>query len=258
MLTAGVDLAAEPAGTAIALISWESSGARLREVIHPADDDAIVRAVAQADKTGIDCPLGWPDEFVAFVGAHRSGPAPGAEVVTDRAWRRRLAWRHTDEVVREQTGLIPLSVSADRIGHTAMRCAAVQAQLARADRPVDRSGRGPVAEVYPAASLKVWGMPWSGYKTPKNRVALGAIADHLGRLAPGLDLGVHEELCRRSDHVLDAVIAALTARAIALGHATQPSDPELAAARTEGWIAIPTAPLKALAPPGTGSYHRRS
>ena len=45
---------------------------------------------------------------------------------------------------------------------------------------------------------------------------------------------------------------------VALGRASQPSDQELAAARTEGWIAIPTAPLKAFAPAGTGSYHRRS
>lgn len=247
MLTAGVDLAAEAAGTAIALIEWDGAGARLREVLHPADDEAVVEAVERADKTGIDCPLGWPDEFVAFVAAHRSGPAPGAEVVPDRAWRRRLAWRHTDEVTRERTGLIPLSVSADRIGHTAMRCAAIQARLARRGRPVDRSGGGPVVEVYPAASLKVWGLPWSGYKTPKNRAALGAIVDHLGRLAPGLELGVHEDLCRRSDHVLDAVIAAITARAVARGLATRPGDRELAAARTEGWIAIPTAPPKAFA-----------
>ncbi|WP_281398007.1 hypothetical protein [Actinomadura alba] len=26
-----------------------------------------------ADKAGIDCPLGWPDAFVDFVTAHRAG-----------------------------------------------------------------------------------------------------------------------------------------------------------------------------------------
>jgi hypothetical protein len=74
--------------------------------------------------------------------------------LTGRQWRRRLAWRVTDEVVRAETGLIPLSVAADRIGHTAMRCTGLLAQLARQGQPVDRCGRGVLVEVYPATSLK--------------------------------------------------------------------------------------------------------
>jgi hypothetical protein len=56
----------------------------------------------------------------------------------------------TDEAVRAETGLIPLSVAADRIGHAAMRCAGLLAQLARRGQSVDRCGRGVVVEVYPA------------------------------------------------------------------------------------------------------------
>jgi hypothetical protein len=52
-------------------------------------------------------------------------------------------------------------------------------------------------------------------------------------------------LCRGSDHALDAVVAAITARCAAIGLATRPDGDQLAAARTEGWIALPTAPLEA-------------
>lgn len=244
MLTAGVDLAAEPDGTAVALLSWTGAGASVADVICPAGDDVVAEAVLRAGKTGIDCPLGWPDAFVSFIGAHHAGPVPETGVPADRAWRRGLAWRHTDEVVRERTGLVPLSVSADRIGHTAMRCAALQATLAGRGADVDRTGTGAIAEVYPAASLKIWGLPWRGYKSAKNRAVLGEVVDGLLAAAPWLRLGEYEALCRHSDHVLDAVVAALAARAVVLGRATV-ADREVA--RAEGWIALPTGPLGDLA-----------
>jgi predicted nuclease with RNAse H fold len=243
VLTAGVDLAADPAGTAVASIAWSAAGAVVRLVAVPADDEAIVELAGEARKIGVDCPLGWPDEFVTFVGAHRAGGVPIPDGVDAKQWRRRLAWRHTDEVARRMTGLVPLSVSADRIGHTAMRCAALQTRLVQAGCGVDRSGAGAVVEVYPAASLKVWGLPWRGYKTAKNQAALGVVVDHLKEAAPWLDLGGHEELCRHSDHALDAVVAALTARAAVRDQVCRPDERELPAARTEGWIAIPTGAL---------------
>ena len=243
MQTAGVDLAADPAGTAVALVAWSATGATVQRLEVPADDDVIVGLAGPAAKIGIDCPLGWPDDFVAFVTAHRDGVVPIPAGVEPKQWRRRLAWRHTDEVARRLTGLVPLSVSADRIGHTAMRCAALQSRLAAAGHSVDRSGAGAVVEVYPAASLKVWGLPWRGYKTTRNQAALGAVVDRLLLAAPWLDLGGHEALCRRSDHALDAVVAALSARAAVRDQVCRPDDRELPAARTEGWIAIPTGPL---------------
>ena len=114
--------------------------------------------------------------------------------LTGQQWRRQLAWRLTDEAVRERTGLIPLSVAADRIGHASMRCAGLLAQMASQGRPVDRCGTGPVAEVYPAASLKCWGLPWRGYKQPPNAQPLGALVDDLLAAAPWLDLGPYESM----------------------------------------------------------------
>jgi hypothetical protein len=69
------------------------------------------------------------------------------------------------------------------------------------------------------------------------------LVDTLTAEAPWLRVGTFDSACRRSDHALDAVIAALNARAAALGHATAPSTDQVAAARTEGWIALPTGSL---------------
>lgn len=44
---------------------------------------------------------------------------------------------------------------------------------------VDRSGAGPVVEVYPAASLKLWGLPHQGYKRQANTAALACLIDQL-------------------------------------------------------------------------------
>jgi hypothetical protein len=107
--------------------------------------------VQQAGKTAIDCPLGWPAGFVSFVTAHHAHQAgtpaghPGS--------RHSLTMRRTDVFVREQLGLTPLSVSADRIAHVALRCAGVLAELEATAGPVDRSGTGPVAEVLLACSV---------------------------------------------------------------------------------------------------------
>lgn len=59
-----------------------------------------------------------------------------------------------------------------------------------------------------------------------------------------LHLGQYEEDCRRSDHVFDAVVSAVLARAAALGRTIPPDD--LAVAGREGWIALPTCALSDL------------
>jgi Protein of unknown function (DUF429) len=52
--------------------------------------------------------------------------------------------------------------------------------------------------------------------------------------------------CGGSHDIFDAVIAALTARAAALGQVLQPAADDLATAAAEGWILIPTKPISAL------------
>lgn len=246
MSVTGIDLAAEPDKTAVAQLDWTSTGAIVRELILGAEDDALIAALHGTDKAGIDCPLGWPTPFVAFMSNHHAAHASDAAAIQGRDGRRRLLWRTTDEMVRARTGLTPLSVAADRIGHVAVRCAGLQARLAQAGEPVDRAGTGTLVEVYPAGSLRLWGLSYKRYKGTKNVASLSAGIDALLEAAPWLDLGAFESLCRTRDDAFDAVIAALTARATALGLTTPPADDQREQARTEGWIALPAAPLSDL------------
>ena len=149
-----------------------------------------------------------------------------------------LTMRRTDVFVHEQLRLTPLSVSADRIAHVAFRCAVLLAKLDAADAPVDRSGSGPVAEVYPAASLHSWALLTIAI-AETGTDALGMLVEHLRHEAPWLDCATHEQAMRRSHEFFDAVIAAMTARAAALGQTFPPTGDHLAAASAEGWIVIP-------------------
>jgi hypothetical protein len=54
-----------------------------------------------------------------------------------------------------------------------------------------------------------------------------------------LILGGYEDMCRNSDHAVDALIAALTARAATLELIKPLSAAQKVLAEAEGWIAIP-------------------
>jgi predicted nuclease with RNAse H fold len=240
VLTAGVDLAAGAKGTAVALVEWDAGNATLTSVRLRADDDVILDAIGNADKVGIDSPLGWPDDFVAFILSHQHGPVTVPPGYPADGWKRRLTLRLTDHVVKAETGLTPLSVSADLIGHVALRCACLLAEAGRRGQVIDRAGDGVVTEVYPAASLRAWGLAYGGYKRRGSSQVHGDLVDRLVRDAPWLHLGAAEGTCRESHDAFDAVIAALTARAAARGLTRRPqTEAEAAAASTEGWVAFP-------------------
>ncbi|MCA2213103.1 DUF429 domain-containing protein [Jidongwangia harbinensis] len=251
MRTLGVDLAAADVRTAIAVVEWSDGRATIQAARLGVSDDQIVDAIRLADKVGLDCPLGWPATFVSFVVAQQHGRLPPPGYTDGARWRRALAYRLTDEIVRAETGLVPLSVSADRIAHAAFRCAALLARLAAEGRPVDRCGDGVVVEVYPAAALRRWGLTHRGYKTPGGGSGPGPLVDELAAAAPWLSWGPHEELCRRSHDAFDAVLAAIAARAAAIGRVLAPDATQREAARTEGWIALPTGRLGELVPPAS-------
>ena len=261
MITLGIDLASQPRSTAACAIEWRAGRARVLEVACDQDDDALVERIAGADKVGIDVPFGWPDAFVDAVGRFHAGQAWPEATVTA------LRYRQTDRTVAARTGRWPLSVSTDLIGVPTFRAARLLARLAAEGHAVDRRGAGRLVETYPAAALRLWGFASTGYKRRDGRPSLLALLRRVEARTRGwLELGAAaRRLCRRSDDALDAVVAALVARAAALGLCEGPP-PELAeTAGREGWIALPAAdaldrlagatPARRSAP---GSGHRRS
>jgi predicted nuclease with RNAse H fold len=243
MLAIGVDLSAEEPSTWMASVELLPAGARLVSLEASVSNARIVAATVAADVLGIDCPLGWPIAFVDFINEHRHGDvAPRHGKPID--WRRELAYRETDRFVVDQfkdgSKLRSLSVSADRISHAAMRCAALLAELKREGVQVDRSGMtGKVVEVYPAASLARWRLTHRRYKRTANTPRLSELVTELRVAAPWLDLGEHEPRCRASDDALDSVIASLSAAAARSGLTSPPTGSAMDLAGREGWIAVP-------------------
>jgi hypothetical protein len=184
---AGVDLAAEPVRDGGGGAQGDDGKAVVEDLRVGADDEAVLAALATADKAGIDAPFGWPDASAAFLAAHQAGDVPVPGGLSGQQWRRQLARRHTDETVRAVTGIIPLGVAADRIGRAAMRCAGLPAKPGNAGascrpRRLRHGGRGlpgGFAEAAGAALARVQAaaQPWrtdgTGDRTADRRPVAG-------------------------------------------------------------------------------------
>jgi predicted nuclease with RNAse H fold len=266
MKTLGIDLATDPRKTAAAMIAWPASGPGELEVLAPPlEDGRLIELIAEADVAGIDAPLGWPEPFVRAVAGWHAGRGWNGASPAD------LQQRTTDSFVVERMRIVarergvripnrPMSVSADRIGATAMRAAKIVDRVARLGgvpaAALDSSGVPPsrIAEVYPAAALFSWGFPSTGYKGgglgEDTRRAL--VRDLVKALSPIVKIEAGARgLMRRNDDVLDAVVAAVVTRAVAIGATYSPAgDEQVRLARAEGWIHIPRGPLSDIAPDG--------
>jgi Protein of unknown function (DUF429) len=213
--TLGVDFAAQPANTAACLIAWLDGRAAVERLERNIDDNRLIALANSADKVGLDIPFGWPIDFVSAVSGHQE-QMPWPSVTT-----RTLRFRRTDLFVQQATGRWPLSVSTDRIGIAAFRAARL---LSR--QRVDRAGSGRFVEVYP--------------RVARDRFGFGPTVDSLLRAAPWLQVDSGDvQQCRNNGHCLDAVIAALATRAAALDLCESIPAADRAAARREGWIALP-------------------
>ncbi len=157
-------MASQDARTAICSIRWEGGRAEIQPLGSPgASDSEIRRYVETADRIGVDIPLGWPSAFVEAVARHHRGEAWPADDSAEAMMSLRL--RETDRWLtlrarrpgEPRARCHPMSVSSNLIAIPAMR-------MARVLGPVDRSGTGKVIEVYPAAALFVWGLPYRRYK----------------------------------------------------------------------------------------------
>ena len=249
MDTIGIDLAAQDAKTAVCTISWRAGTASVAPPLGGADgitEDALVEAVGRGDWVGIDAPFGWPAGFVRAVSGYAERE-PWPDLDADA-----LRYRLTDQMVRQELGISPLSVSSDRIGVAAWRCARLLTLARDGRKAADRTGRDRIVEVYPGAALTRWGLERRGYKARGNsdrkqgqRMKREELLKELEKSADWLGWeGDARDRCVESDDFLDAFLCALIARAAAVGLTVWPGKKkkkEWKAARVEGWIHLPLA-----------------
>lgn len=226
MRSFGIDLASQPKSTGGCLVEWRDGRAAAQLVPGLLDDASLASWASRADVVAIDAPLGWPDEFVAAVTAHHRGePWPPSDLLS-------LRYRLTDRTVASMTGVRPLSVSSDLIGVCAFRAARLRSMF-------------PAIEVYPAGALRMWGLPATGYKGLRGAPVRREIVTGVLRRCPWLS--VDEVALIRRDHDLDALLAALVARAVATGRSHPPPAGTAERVAREGWIHLPSCRLEDLA-----------
>jgi hypothetical protein len=266
-LTMGVDLAAQPANTAVCLLRWDDRTPRVVMLARgrdsestPLDDKWISTRAAglrkdlgEITKVGIDDPFGWPVPFLDAMAAYRTGPNwpwpidhPTGEI--------RL--RETDRAVRKRSGRWPLSVTSDRIAIPAMRCAGLLIAIAGhvGAEQVRRDGSGLCCEVYPDPALRGWvagtssALGRASYKGKENSEKRMRLLDALLELLPLDDPDGRLDQIAGEDDYLDALICALVARAAERGRTYRPEGPlEAERAEVEGWIHLPRDGLGTLA-----------
>jgi hypothetical protein len=268
----GVDLSAQPAKTACCRIQWPLEGpAEIVSLDLGWTDNRLLELSPDVDAIGIDAPFGFPklinDALPTYAKDGRFPVRPVEESV--ESWAQRLRFRETDRAVHRHLSAVyglklwPLSVSSNLIAVCAWRCAGILTQLSEADAAnLDRVGDGPrgdrplVVEVYPAAALAVWGLPFKGYKpgsagSAKSAHARGvreAIVVAIERKLRGaitID-DSHRAGLVDNDDLLDAFVAALVTRAAGVGHTVAPRPDQRALAEQEGWIHVPSNPLDEL------------
>lgn len=243
MISAGIDLSAEPKGTALALLDFNNNKAKLVLLEQGLEDKDLIDKTINADKIGIDCALGWPMKFFEFLKDHQDLKN---QTLIDGGidFRRTLAYRETDREIHRLTGRWPLSVSTDRLGLTAIRTAGLLSKYQASGVAIDRSGEGRLVEVYPGATLRNWNLGTKNYRVDSR--ARQNLLDQLLAQAPWLELGENQEKMLESTDCFDAVIAALATRAAYRGQYQKPSKDQQEAARVEGWIALPSGGLERL------------
>jgi predicted nuclease with RNAse H fold len=144
----GIDLAAQPERTGVVLLRVVGDRPLLQPVRDRPTDDVLVELATTVDIVGVDAPLGWPVNFVAAISAHER-----LEPWLGRVDRSEFCFRRTDEHVKARTGRWPLSVSADKLGIVAMRCALLQERFAAEAWGGQRPGRNGSADSWRRTQL---------------------------------------------------------------------------------------------------------
>jgi predicted RNase H-like nuclease len=233
----GIDCATEDAKVGLARGLIDGAVTRIDEVVvcgkqrSAADHVASWLGTSDPVLLALDAPLGWPQPLSSCLTNHRAGDE--VLVAPNDMFRRA-----TDRFIQYHLGKTPLDVGADRIARTAHAALQLLGELRRRlGQPIplawspQLSAGVSAIEVYPAATLGVWGIRSTRYKKPDQVDERKEIITALRReLVLPLDVTPLEQ----NADGLDAAVCVLCARDFLLGQASPPENPSLAV--VEGWI----------------------
>ncbi|QNF95365.1 DUF429 domain-containing protein [Janibacter sp. YB324] len=120
MRTAGIDLSTRPRKTAVAVIDWgEDSAAVVDLSVGGHDVPALCYVIEAVDKTGDDCPFGWPNRSSTSsrhiaTAAVRMCPVTSMAAVSLRTKDPSLTWTG-----RSPRSVEPQAIVTDHMGATA-------------------------------------------------------------------------------------------------------------------------------------------
>ena len=229
----GIDCAVDPKKRGVAIGSYD--GTMCTVVLPSAKTDKEVallvsQCVKQSDRIllAMDAPLGWPAALGNVLNSHQAGDPISADANS-------LFRRETDQFIKEKIGKQPLDVGADRIARTAHSAlgilAAIDFEVPLAWLP-NFSGTAAI-EVYPAATLKAYGLPNTGYKTMEHRNTREQIL--LG-LSKSIESLMDKQSILDNADTLDAVVCVLAGLDFIKDNCYKPSTTQQELAYKEGWI----------------------
>lgn len=235
----GIDFAAQPKGTGLALGRHTRRGLSISQVrMARGAEDLLETLAGWASKGQVlvaaDAPLGWPRPLATRLAKHRAGQVLDGEP-------KQLFRRLTDREIHRRIGKLPLEVGADRIARTAHAALRVLGQVAHTtsralpvlwDHEVEGAG---LIEVYPAATLLAHGISPRGYKAATHDGEVKRLELSQWLASQCLSCEKPEQMAVRDD-LLDAALCVLAGHDFLRGRAMGPSQSQQEQAEFEGWI----------------------
>jgi hypothetical protein len=233
----GIDCATVDSRIGLARADWRAGAVVIQRVETASPSRPAIETICSwlagsaPTLLALDAPLGWPEDLGPALAGHTAGSV--LDIPANKLFRRT-----TDRVIRENIGRQPLDVGADRIARTAHAALSLLEQIRiRMGLPVPLSWRpgdireASAIEVYPAASLKVYGVQASGYKSAADR---DVRREMVAQLSQHVEFQVEKEILLSNADALDAAICTLAGSDYLSGLTLQP--PDGARPQREGWI----------------------
>lgn len=233
-LVVGIDAAAQAANTGIAIYQvgyepFEIVGV-LSELTPTKVAEHLLKVSTESDLLfAVDAPLGWPAAYRNEFCSHVAGSplAPSAD---------ELFMRATDMAVKENVGIRPLSIGADKIARASHSVLNLIATLSEATKRESKLVWSPhdmspirLVEVYPAATAKLL----SGEALPPKK-RRDEYQDALLKCLR--QIGLEWESLPANQNALDAMMCVGCGVRFIRGEAEPPSQDQMSLAVTEGWI----------------------